>query len=216
MPPVHRTFAGPVTARNALGVAARTLGGVFDVPTDFKEYGAAAPNPFPFNVAPDAPTTVDLAVVNLPAYTLDQGSVFRMRFAGSIVWGPGSQPVRINLLIGGGSPVVIAGGSSPVGTLEYFSGEVELIALDAPSASSRVGVYVLGTDFGGIGAIAPTFSTVQDAGAGIKLLDTGGCPTGIDITIRAQQQASPAGPPPDPANAVNRVSLYMLSADLLS
>jgi hypothetical protein len=218
MPPIPRAFTGPVTSRNALGVSPRTLGGVFDVPVAFKAFGSLAPNPFPFNVAPSIiSTSVDLAVVNLPAYTLAEGSVFRMRFAGSILWNDGAQIVGINFIIGSGSPVVVAIGTTPgPGALQYFSCEAEMIALDPPSASSRIAVSTYTTGFGSSGTIAPVFQTVQDAAPGIKTLDTGGCPTGLDFTIRAIQDPAPAGPLPNPTNAVRSVSLYMLSADLLS
>lgn len=211
MPPIPRPFAGPVTSRNALGVAARTLGGVFDVPVTFTKFGSLTPNPF------NPGTTVTLGTVNLPAYTLDQGSVARLRYAGRLGWEaspPAVDAIFIRLDgITGGAPITMGGGAPPGGggAVGFFAGSADIVALDAPSAASKVAIYAEFVAIGTVGSTSPTATTFQGVnGIGIGEIDTGGCPTGIDIKVIADMNNAGI------ISSIREIELYMLTLDLLS
>ena len=207
MPPIPRPFAGPVTSRNALGVSPRTLGGVFDVPVAFTSFGTATANPF------NPGDTVTLATVNLPAYTLAEGTVARLRYAGKVLWnGAAINPVLIRLDgITGGAPILMGGGAPGAGDA-LFSGSADVVALEPPSAASKVAISAEYVNIGAIGTSSPIATTNQGGvgGFGIGVLDTGGCPTGIDIKITAEQTPNNAVP------SVVSISIYLLTFDLLS
>ena len=207
MPPIPRAFTGPVTSRNALGVSPRTLGGVFDVPVVFKAFGTAAPNPF------NPGTTVTLATVNLPAYTVDEGTVARLRYAGRILWDGAANAIFLRIGgITGAAALLMGGGVSPgAGTTAMFAGSVDIVGLEPPSAASKVAISAEFTTIGTVGTISPVATTHQGVnGIGIGVLDTGGCPTGIDITITSDM--NPGGL----VGSVQRIELYSLTFDLLS
>ena len=209
MPPIPRAFTGPVTSRNALGVSPRTLGGVFDVPVVFTAFGSTTANPF------NPGTTVTLATVNLPAYTLAEGSVARMRYAGRVTWeaAPGDAIFLRLEGVTGAAPILMGGGAPPGagGAVGMFAGEFELVALEPPSAASKVAISAEFVTIGVVGSTSPVATTHQGVnGIGIGVLDTGGCPTGIDIKINADMNNV------GPVSSVQRIELYLLTFDLLS
>ncbi len=211
MPPIPRAFTGPVTARNALGVSPRTLGGVFSVPTTFTAFGSTTANPF------NPGATITLATVNLPAYTLDKGSVARMRYAGRLVWEaapPAVDPIFIRLDgVTGAAPITMGGGAppGPAGASAMFAGQFELVGLESPSAASKVAVSAEFTTIGPVGTVSPVTTTHQGVnGIGIGVLDTGGCPTGIDIKILSDMNNAGV------VSSIRRIELYLLTFDLLS
>ena len=211
MPPIPRAFTGPVTSRNALGVSPRTLGGVFDVPVVFTAFGSTTANPF------NPGTTVTLATVNLPAYTLAEGSVARMRYAGRVTWEaapPAADAIFLRLEgVTGAAPILMGGGVPPgaAGATAMFAGEFELVALEPPSAASKVAISAEFVTIGVVGSTSPVATTHQGAnGIGIGVLDTGGCPTGIDIKINADMSNNGV------VSSVRRIELYLLTFDLLS
>lgn len=212
MPPIPRAFTGPVTSRNALGVSPRTLGGVFDVPVVFTAFGSFTANPF------NPGTTVTLATVNLPAYTLAEGSVARMRYAGRVTWEaapiPAVDAIFLRLEgVTGAAPISMGGGVPPGagGAVGMFAGEFELVALEPPSAASKVAISAEFVTIGAVGNTGPIATTHQGVnGIGIGVLDTGGCPTGIDIKINADMNNLGV------VSSVRRIELYLLTFDLLS
>jgi len=209
MPPIPRPFAGPVTSRNALGVSPRTLGGVFDVPVAFTSFGTATANPF------NPGDTVTLATVNLPAYTLAEGSVARMRYAGRVTFeGAPGNTIFLRLEgVTGAAPITMGNGAPTglPGAVAMFAGEFELVALEPPSAASKVAISAEFVTIGTVGSTSPVATTHQGVnGIGIGVLDTGGCPTGIDIKINVEMNNNLA------LSSVQRIELYLLTFDLLS
>lgn len=205
--------AGAARANNALGVAPRTLGGLFNALTTFTEFGTLFPaNPFVEG------SRVVLGSVTIPGYTLTQGAALRLSFSGSLLWlnaaGVG-EPVQIGLLI---TPIataanflvdlganVVPGGAH---VTYVFGGVLEMVALEDPSTDSDVGTSIQFTDLAGSGTGTSRLSLLGTTTTGILRLNTAGLAAGTRLDIVATMTNGVLDP------SVQRIRLQRFTTEL--
>ena len=215
------TLSGPVTSQNAIGIASRTLGGVFDAPVSYTDFGLPAFITDPTNTFVSG-STVSLSTVNLPAYALAQGTVLRLSFSGYVTWNSllgAGEPIQMGLRI---SPVAAALSqtfdlgpavtSSGIGLKQVFSGQLFLLARTEPSADADVSIHMSYASIANSGVASPVVIiplTPAVKSNGVIGLTTGGFPAGTDIEVTATMSAGLLG------NSVRVIQLIECVTELI-